>query len=132
MSAAGWCAVSDDDPYLLRGLLWCGACERVMAPATDERPDRWYGCGAPCGRNVAATTVESTALLAALLRANVGGFDYSGRDTAPMVPPYLLDTWQHRPIPERRATIAAAITLITAGPWGLRYTWRHAPGAATR
>lgn len=120
--------MSDDDPYLLRGLLRCGACNQYMAPidnATRES-ERWYACGVPCGRSVAAATVESTVLLAALLRTNVGGFDYSGRDTAPTVPPHLYDAWQQRPFAERRAAISAAITLITAGPWSLRYTWRPA------
>jgi hypothetical protein len=33
-----------DDRYLLRGLIWCAVCDRLMVPALTSASVRHYGC----------------------------------------------------------------------------------------
>jgi len=49
------------DPYLLRGLVWCGLCERELVAVLVSTGVRYYGCPSqPCKQTlVSAKEIES-------------------------------------------------------------------------
>jgi hypothetical protein len=62
------------DPYILRGLVWCGLCVRPMvAPlvVATEDEGRSYGCGRGCSRPL----VPADALEALVWRSCAERFD---------------------------------------------------------
>ncbi|MGH3663780.1 MAG: zinc ribbon domain-containing protein [Micromonosporaceae bacterium] len=66
--AVGRVAVAD--PCLLRGLLVCARCQRLMLPVYNPRAGRGYSCGPGCAQpDLPAHEVEADLLLAALITA---------------------------------------------------------------
>lgn len=108
------------DAYLVRGLLRCQRCHRLMAPVFDPTAGvRGYSCGPRCRQRVLdAAIVERDLMLCALIRAHRHQAD------APVVPVEQLEHWLHQP--HRAAhllqTVYLAVTVTSTGK--LRPQWR--------
>lgn len=140
------------DEFLVRGLVRCGACSRLMVAVRHLHGQRAYSCGPVCPQpDVAARPLEQDLLLRALVRAYVtlygvgrprldpGILDVRGRSgdqehprstggtrSDPVPSAEEVHRWQWCDVSDRRAVLHTAYTCVIVDTGGEpRPVWRH-------
>jgi DNA invertase Pin-like site-specific DNA recombinase len=119
-------------PYLLSGLIHCGACGRRLHHRARSMPDRGrYGCpnsysGGPCpGGGIETSRADAQVEAAFLERARFTLVPRPGSSWA-LDPAHA---WQRASLEERRALLRLAMKRVTLEPWP-QSGWR--PGMSKR
>lgn len=127
------------DAWLLRGLLSCDRCERLMLPASDRHGTRLYSCGPRCPQeDLSAQRVEQDMRLGALVRgvttlypdtAHVKASTHVtplGCGERPPIDVEDLRRWEQCDVTDQRAVIRAAYVMIRVTVQGsVRPVWQH-------
>ncbi len=136
--AVGRAAVPGD-PYLLRGLLVCVLCGRLMVSGCGTDGTRRYACLPACRQpDLHAEPAESDMLLGALIRCVVTRHPEFGRTQqgdpgdpeswshGPAVSVEEMRRWTRCDVRDRRAVLLTAYSRVVVNPEGrLRPVWRQ-------